>query len=53
MLHPYLLHSRESYVLPVYGGVGARLVDCQNGREATSFALGVRLVGGHCDRAPR
>ncbi|TMQ26660.1 MAG: hypothetical protein E6J90_04065 [Deltaproteobacteria bacterium] len=22
VLHPYLLHSRESYVLPVYVGVG-------------------------------
>src|SRR5262249_30202670 len=34
-LHPYLLHARESYVLPVYVGVGVRLIDCQNGREAS------------------
>jgi hypothetical protein len=33
-------------VLPVYVGVGVRLIDCQNGREASSFALGLRLVGG-------
>lgn len=46
VLHPYLLHSRESYVLPVYVGVGVRLIDCQNGREASSFALGLRLGGG-------
>jgi hypothetical protein len=46
VLHSYLLHSRESYVLPVYVGVGVRLIDCQNGREARSFALGRRLVGG-------
>lgn len=29
LLHPYLLHARESYVLPVYVEVGARLIDWQ------------------------
>ena len=27
VLHPYLLHARESYMLPVYVGVGVRLAD--------------------------
>jgi len=46
VLHLYLLQSRERYVLPVYVGVRVRLIDDQNGREASSFALRLLLVGG-------
>ena len=46
VLHPYILQARPSFVLPVYVGAGARLIDYTNGREDSSFALGARLVGG-------
>jgi hypothetical protein len=46
VFHPYILQMRESYVLPVYVGPGVRLIDYQNGRDDSSFAIGLRLVGG-------
>lgn len=46
VFHPYILESRESFVLPVYIGPGVRLIDYTNGREDSSFAIGLRAVGG-------
>jgi hypothetical protein len=46
VFHPYILQMRESFVLPVYVGPGVRAIDYTNGREDSSFALGVRAVGG-------
>jgi len=39
VLHPYLMQSRESYVRPVYVAVGARLIDDQSDREASSYCF--------------
>ena len=33
-------------MLPVYFGPGVRLIDYTNGRDDSSFAIGVRGVGG-------
>lgn len=46
VFHPYILETRESFVLPVYFGPGVRLIDYTNGRGDSAFALGARLVGG-------
>jgi hypothetical protein len=46
VLHPYILQSRDSFVLPVYVGPGVRLIDYNNGRDSSAFALGVRAVAG-------
>ncbi|HET7504399.1 MAG TPA: hypothetical protein VFK02_25430 [Kofleriaceae bacterium] len=46
VLHPYILQTRPSFVLPVYFGPGIRLIDYTDGRADSSFALGVRIVGG-------
>ena len=46
VFHPYILQSRPSFVLPVYVGPGVRLIDYTNGRDDSSFAIGVRAVGG-------
>jgi hypothetical protein len=52
VLHPYILQSRPSFVLPVYVGPGVRLIDYTSGRNDASgasnsaFALGVRGVAG-------
>lgn len=50
--HPFILQSRDSFVLPVYFGPGVRLIDYTGGRSDASgnstgaFALGVRGVAG-------
>jgi hypothetical protein len=46
VVHPVVLQSRPSFVLPVYIGPGVRLIDYTNGRDDSSFAIGARLVGG-------
>lgn len=52
VFHPYILQSRDSFVLPVYVGPGLRLIDYTTGRSDASgastsaLALGVRAVGG-------
>jgi|SRR6185369_6639285 len=46
VFHPYILQSRPSFVLPVYVGPGVRLIDYDNGRDSSSFAFGLRVVGG-------
>jgi hypothetical protein len=46
VFHPYILQTRPSFVLPVYIGPGVRLIDYTNGRDDSSFAIGVRGVVG-------
>jgi len=46
VLHPYIVQTRPSFVLPVYVGPGLRLIDYTDGRDNNSFAIGARLVGG-------
>ena len=46
LLHPYILQTRDSFVLPVYVGPGVRVIDYNDGRSSSFFALGVRAVGG-------
>jgi len=44
--HPYILQSRETFVLATYVGPGLRVVQYSDGRDSSFFALGVRAVGG-------
>lgn len=44
--HPYILQSRETFVLATYVGPGARIVQYADGRNDSYFALGIRAVGG-------
>lgn len=46
VFHPYVLQSRESFVLATYVGPGVRFIQYTNGREDSFVALGVRAVGG-------
>ena len=46
VFHPYILQSRDSFVLPLYVGPGVRLIDYNNGRDSNAFAFGVRGVVG-------
>lgn len=50
--HPYILQSRDSFVLPFYVGPGVRLIEYTSGRDdaggnsTSAFAFGVRGVAG-------
>jgi len=46
VFHPFILQSRDSFVLPVYVGPGVRLIDYTSGRAESSFAFGARGVAG-------
>jgi len=46
VFHPYILQTRPSFVLPLYVGPGLRMIDYTNGRDDSSFAIGVRGVVG-------
>jgi hypothetical protein len=46
VLHPYVLQSRDSFVLATYVGPGVRLIQYSNGRDDSSNAIGLRAVGG-------
>ena len=46
VFHPYILQSRDSFVLPVYFGPGVRVIDYMDGRNNNDLALGLRVVGG-------
>lgn len=46
VFHPYILQTRDSFVLATYIGPGARVIQYSNGREDSSIALGLRGVGG-------
>ena len=45
--HPWLLDSQESFVLPVYVGLGGRVLDRNGGGgDEDHLRLGMRFVGG-------
>jgi len=46
VFHPYILQSRDSFVLPVYLGPGLRVIDYTDGRNNNALAIGVRGVVG-------
>lgn len=46
VFHPWILQSRDSFVLPVYIGPGIRLINREKGRDNQEFAIGVRGVIG-------
>lgn len=46
VFHPWILQSRDSFVLPVYVGPGVRVINYERGRDNTVFTLGLRAVGG-------
>lgn len=47
VLHPYILQDKEEFTMPVYGGVGARLVQYREGRDGDNYlSLGARAVVG-------
>lgn len=46
VFHPYILQTRDSFVLATYIGPGARMIQYRDGRDATFVAFGLRAVGG-------
>lgn len=44
--HPYILQTRESFVLATYVGPGLRIAQHSDGRDNSYIALGARAVGG-------
>jgi len=44
--HPYILQTRETFVLATYVGPGLRIAQHSDGRDDSYFAFGVRGVGG-------
>jgi hypothetical protein len=46
VFHPYILQTRESFVLATYVGPGVRVIQYDKGRDDTFVALGLRAVGG-------
>jgi hypothetical protein len=46
LLHPWILESRDSFVMPIYLGGGVRVVDRDTGDGDGTFHVGLRIVGG-------
>jgi hypothetical protein len=47
LFHPWILQDRDSFVLPVYLGPGARMIEYESGSDAPAhFAIGIRAVAG-------
>jgi hypothetical protein len=46
VFHPLILQQRDSFVLAAYVGPGLRLIQYSNGRNDSTFAVGIRAVGG-------
>ena len=44
--HPYVLQTRETFVLATYVGPGVRLIQYSDGRNDSFLAFGLRAVGG-------
>lgn len=44
--HPFILQSKDSFVLPFYFGPGIRVIDYRNGRDTSFVAVGLRAVAG-------
>ena len=46
VFHPWILQSRDSFVLAVYLGPGLRIINRRKGRDDQQLAIGVRAVAG-------
>ncbi len=46
VFHPFILQSKDSFVLPFYIGPGIRVIDYRNGRDTNFVAVGLRGVAG-------
>jgi hypothetical protein len=46
VFHPYVLQTRETFVLATYVGPGVRLIQYSDGRDDSFLAFGLRAVGG-------
>jgi hypothetical protein len=46
LFHPYILQTRDSFVLATFIGPGARLINYSQGRGESFLALGLRATGG-------
>lgn len=46
VFHPFILQSKDSFVLPFYFGPGIRVIDYRNGRDTSFIAVGLRAVAG-------
>ncbi len=46
VFHPYILQTRDSFVLATYVGPGVRFIQYSNGRDASFVAFGLRATGG-------
>jgi hypothetical protein len=44
--HPYVVQTRDTFVLATYVGPGVRLIQYSDGRDDSYLAIGVRGVGG-------
>jgi hypothetical protein len=46
VFHPFILQTRESFVLPFYIGPGLRVIDYRPDRDTNYVAVGLRAVAG-------
>lgn len=46
VFHPFILQSKDSFVLPFYVGPGVRVIDYRSGRDTAFVAVGLRVVAG-------
>ena len=46
VFHPYILQTRDSFVLATFIGPGVRVINYSEGRGESFLALGLRGVGG-------
>src|SRR5262245_7130282 len=46
VFHPYIIQTRDSFVLATYVGPGVRIIDYRGGQAGDFVALGLRAVGG-------
>lgn len=46
VFHPVVFQTRDSFVLAGYAGPGMRLIQYRDGRDSSTFAMGVRGVAG-------
>ncbi len=46
VFHPFILQSKDSFVLPFYIGPGIRVIDYRAGRDTNYLAVGLRGVAG-------
>jgi hypothetical protein len=46
VIHPYIIQTRDSFVLATYVGPGVRVFDHRGGNAGDYVALGLRGVGG-------